>query len=84
MNGNFKSLAKKIIRKYRKELSLTDWDIDVEFNNQVKTGLYTNLKKREAFIAINKRECKTQRKLSRIIQYQLILLKERIHNAKKK
>lgn len=78
-----RKLGLKLIRKYKEELDLGGWAIDIEFAN-VKNSLYCNVNKKEALIVIKKSKCKNQRKLNTIIKYQLIELKERIFKDKKK
>ena len=83
MNGINRRIAKKIIKRYKKELSLLNWSIDCEIA-PVKSILYTNLKKKEALVVINKKEVRTIKKLNTVIKCQLILLKEKIFNNAKK
>jgi len=73
-----KHLAKKIIRKYQKELELKDWSIDVELNPKVKTSIYFRIPQKVALLVINNAKIRTEKKLGIVIKYQMIKLKEEI------
>ena len=51
-----RKLALRFIKMFKKELSLNDWSIDIEFNRKIETAVYFNRYKKEALITINNKD----------------------------
>lgn len=66
-----RQLAFKLIRKYKKLYSLSNWDIDLEISPTLKTNLLSAKNNHSALLIINKKESKSPIKLEKVIKREL-------------
>ena len=71
-----RQLAFKLIRKYKKLYSLSNWDIDLEISLTLKTNLLSAKNNHSALLIINKKESKLPIKLEKVIKRELKTLEE--------
>jgi len=71
-----RKLARKIINKYKKEIGLEDWSIDVEICFNVITSIHFLTPQKTALLVINK-AIATYQNLDLIIKQQILELKEK-------
>lgn len=66
-----RKLAFKLIRKYKKLYSLSNWDIDLELSPTLNTKLLSAENNFSALLIINKKDSKFPIKLEEVIKREL-------------